>query len=324
MNPQSSPLILINNRAARTRSVWPRIKEALTQNNVRFDFRETTRPGDATAWTRVALRNGCATIAVVGGDGTLSEAASGFFEQTQQDCGRPQPINLMAALALLPAGTGDDFARGLAGERAPLQKWVKRLITHCRGTQNTTRTVDVLHGRVDDKAQGFICLNAATLGIGAEVAGRVAAQNGFVRLLSGEARFALAAVGALARWRERRVSVQVDGGERIECQSNLIAVVNGLYAGGGMMFAPAARVDDGYLDVMTTCSVGRAMVLRELSRIHSGGHLVNPKVRVMRGTRVRIESLSRKDRLGMEADGDVRGCTPVEFRVIPGALRVVV
>ena len=174
-----------------------------------------------------------------------------------------------------------------------------------------------------DGTQSFICLNAATLGLGAEVAERVSAQNGFMRLLPGEARFALAAVGALACWRERRVSVQVDEGERIECWSNLIAVVNGLYAGGGMMFAPAARVDDGYLDVMTACGVGRAAVLRELPRIYRGGHLANPRVRVIRGTRVRVETLSRKDALIVEADGDVRGRTPIEFRVMPGALRVV-
>ena len=323
MNSQVPPLILINNRAARAHLVWPRIKEALTQNNVRFDFRETARPGDATAWTRAALQSGCGTIAVVGGDGTLSEAASGFFEHHEPGGGPPRPVNSVAALAVLPAGTGDDFARGLAGERAPLQKWVERFITHCQGIANRTRTVDVLHGRAGDRAESFICLNAATLGIGAEVAGRVAAQNGFVRLLSGETRFALAAVGALSGWRERPVSVQVDEGKPIECKSNLIAVVNGLYAGGGMMFAPAARVDDGYLDVMTACGVGRREVLRELPRIHSGGHLANPKVRVTRGTRVRIEALSRKNMLAVEADGDVRGYTPAEFCVVPAALRVV-
>ncbi|MBA3442279.1 MAG: hypothetical protein H0T92_20685 [Pyrinomonadaceae bacterium] len=325
MNSQSRPLILINNQAARAHIAWPRIKEALTQHKVRFDFRETMRPGDAEAWTRAALQSGCGTIAIVGGDGTLSEAASGFFEMKAGNSKSPQPINSAAALAILPAGTGDDFARGLVGGRAPLETWLELFVVHCRNAEQTrTRTVDMLHGRIGDGAQSFICLNAATLGIGAEVAGRVAAQGSFMRLLSGEARFALAALGALAQWRERRVSVQVDEGERIECQSNLIAVVNGLYAGGGMMFAPAARVDDGCLDVMTTCGVGRAMVLRELPRIHSGGHLANPKVRVMRGTSVRIEALSRKDALAVEADGDVRGCTPVEFRVIPSALRIVV
>jgi diacylglycerol kinase family enzyme len=64
--------------------------------------------------------------------------------------------------------------------------------------------------------------------------------------------------------------------------------------------------------------------VRELARVHSGGHLANPKVKLARGTRVRVETLDARDALGVEADGDVRGRTPAEFRVLPSALRVVV
>ena len=169
----------------------------------------------------------------------------------------------------------------------------------------------------------FLCINAATLGIGAEVAGRVAAQGKRVRRLSGEARFALAAVAALARWRLRRLAVQVDDDAPQECLTNLVAVANSPFAGGGMMFAPAARADDGQLDVVTACDLSRAQIVRELTRIHRGGHLANPRVHITSGVRVRIEHLTQHDALAIEADGDVRGHTPVEFRVIAGALHVV-
>jgi diacylglycerol kinase (ATP) len=90
-----------------------------------------------------------------------------------------------------------------------------------------------------------------------------------------------------------------------------------------MNFSPSARVDDGLLDVLTVCGISRAGLLRELTRIHSGGHIANPKVRLTRGTHVRVETLDGADSLGVEADGDVRGRTPAEFRVLPAALRVV-
>jgi diacylglycerol kinase family enzyme len=90
-----------------------------------------------------------------------------------------------------------------------------------------------------------------------------------------------------------------------------------------MMFAPAARVDDGLLDVVTACGIGRAEVIRELTRIHRGGHLANPRVRVQLGARVRIDNVTPADALAIEADGDVRGHTPVELRVLPGVLRIV-
>ena len=65
----------------------------------------------------------------------------------------------------------------------------------------------------------------------------------------------------------------------------------------------------------------RAVVIREMARIHRGGHVVNPKVRIETARRVRVESL--EDELMIEADGDVRGATPAEFVVMPAALRVV-
>ena len=138
-----------------------------------------------------------------------------------------------------------------------------------------------------------------------------------MRRFSGEARFAAAAVGALGAWRERPVRVSVDESVVIEGAMNLVAVANGLYAGGGMMLSPTAQVDDGRLDVVTASGFNRAAVIRELPRIHSGGHVKNSKVRITRGQRVRIETFSREDGMLIEADGNVRGKTPVEFRIMP-------
>ena len=325
--------VVVNHTAARARVAWPRARDALTRAGVRVEAHESTRQGETEERTRDALGRGFETIAAVGGDGTLSAAASGFFEPCARlsEGALPRAVNPEAALALLPAGTGDDFARGLAGgRREPLEEWVTRLVRHCRGeasrgepVRETVRRVDVLLGSVDGGARRFVCLNAATLGIGAEVAARVAAQGRAARLLPGEARFALAALPRLAAWRNRRVRVSVDGRVWEECGTNLLAVVNGAYAGGGMNLSPEASLTDGLLDVLAVSDISRPALLRELSRVHTGGHLGNPHVKLTRGTRVRVETLDPADPLGVEADGDVRGRTPAEFRVMPAALRVV-
>ena len=137
-------------------------------------------------------------------------------------------------------------------------------------------------------------------------------------------RFALAAAGALAGWRERRVRIRIDETDAWECETNLIAVVNSRFAGGGMMFSPEARVDDGLLDLVTACRVPRRVVVRERTRIHRGGHMANPHVRLLRGAAVTIEPATPADALPVEADGDVRGRTPLTLRVLPRALRVVI
>lgn len=317
--------LVVNNAAARARAAWPRVREALEGAGLRFDASEPRGPRETEEATRAAVEEGFNTIAVVGGDGTLSAAASGFFTPCEAlgegEC--PRAVNPSAALAVLPAGTGDDFARGLSGgRREPVDAWLARLIKHCRS--ESARGVDVLLGSVDGGARRFVCINAATIGIGAEVASRVAAQRSPVRRLPGEARFALAAVRSLAAWRNRRVRVRVDESEWESCETNLLAVVNGAYAGGGMNFSPRASLTDGLLDVLTVRGLSRAALVRELARVHRGGHLANPKVKLARGTHVRVETVDPSEALGVEADGDVRGRTPTEFRVMPSALRVVV
>ena len=319
------PLLIINNAAAKARRVWPRVRQMLDAAGVVYESYETMGAGDATVQTRAALRAGVTTIGVVGGDGTLSEVAEGFFEFKENFQESPSPINSSATLAIFPAGTGDDFARGLTnGTRAPLEHWANIFISYCHQRDNNSpKLVDLLYGICHPDRQ-FICLNASTMGIGGETATRVAAQGKFMRRLSGEARFAAAAFVSIAHWRERRVRVSVDDQTLVDGPMNLAAVANALYAGGGMMLSPKARADDGQLDVVTASGLSRAQVLRELGRIHKGGHVLNPKVKIAQGTNARIETFAPGDAMPIEVDGNVRGFTPVEFRVLPKALRFVV
>ncbi|HEX8708227.1 MAG TPA: diacylglycerol kinase family protein [Pyrinomonadaceae bacterium] len=362
MNHAPPLLVIINQVAARARRAWPGIRRALNDGGVAFDAHETTHAGDATERTRAALREGYRLIAVVGGDGTLSEAAAGFFEQPPDERGAlpervPAPVRAEAALALLPAGTGDDFARGWTGGRAPLEAWLKALVAHYHWldagdgsgeasgserdagptggdagligvgagpTGGGARAVDVIYGSPAETRKNFICLNVATLGLGAQVAARVASQRGLVRRLPGEARFVQAACGALAAWRERSVRVTLDHRTVLEGRSNMIAIANGIYAGGGMMFAPAALTGDGRLDFLMATGVSRATILREMPRIRRGAHLSNPHISTRTAAHVRIETGTAQDEaLLIEADGNVRGYTPAEFQVMPGALRFV-
>ncbi|MFN2493709.1 MAG: diacylglycerol kinase family protein [Pyrinomonadaceae bacterium] len=319
------PLIIINNAAAKARAAWPLVQKQMEAVGLDLDCYHTLRPGDATIQTRNAIKAGVTTVAVIGGDGTLSEAAEGFFEFNKLVQELPSQLNPRASLAILPAGTGDDFARGLMGQRAPLEKWIEIFVNHCRQTNaGGTLLVDVLYGLCDGYRTPFVCLNASTMGIGGDTAARVAAQGKVMRRFSGEARFAAAAVVALAGWRERRVRIVIDDREVIEGKMNLAAVANALYAGGGMMLSPEARIDDGQLDVITASGLNRAQIIRELTRIHKGGHVANPKVRIAQGTKVRVETFTKEDAMRIEADGNVRGSTPVEFRVMPKALRFVV
>jgi YegS/Rv2252/BmrU family lipid kinase len=302
------------------------VRERLGAAGIEVDVHETTSAGDATTATTAALRSGCDTIIAVGGDGTLSETANGFFEWSR---GGLQPIAPNAVMALIPAGTGNDLAHGLGGDCVrTTDEWIDLLLAYLKPADGgyphwmATDAIDVIHGATNDGASHFVVLNAATLGLGPEAAGKVAEQPKGLHFLPGSIRFVLAAVADLVRWRERFVKVTIDGGTPLTCQTNLLGVCNSTYAGGGMMLAPGARVDDGRFDLLLACGLTRMMIARELLRIRRGGHLENPCVRVCTATSVRIEAQTHDDVLLVEADGNLRGHTPAEFRILPSALRL--
>lgn len=319
-------LILINPTSARSRSAWVRIKTALAENGVPCDVKETTTRGQGEPVTREALKAGYQTIAVVGGDGTISECVRGFFEKPDEHSGRPPlPINSEAALAILPGGTGNDFARGLTGGRAPLDRWIERLVAHCKRSADdtsTTRVVDTIYAEVTGTPKHFVCLNAATIGVSADVAARVSRQGGVKRRLPGEVRFGIEGVHALRAWRNHAVRIDADG-QSIACHTSLIVVANGIFVGGGMKVAPGARVDDGKLDALTVCDLSRFQVIRQFRHLYRGTHVHNQQIVMLSGAQVKVETVNGSPPLPIEADGDVRGHTPATFRIIPRSLRIV-
>jgi diacylglycerol kinase (ATP) len=316
-------LVLINSTSGRARSAWARIKDALGKNDIHYDVEETTTRGEGETLTREALNAGYQTIAAVGGDGTISETVRGFFQKPNEHSATPLPINRTSALAILPAGTGNDFARGLMGGRSPLDSWIERLISHCkRSTRDTTRVVDTIYAEVTGTPKNFVCLNAATIGVSADVAARVSRQGRLKRRLPGEVRFGIEGVHALRAWRNHAVQLIADG-DSVTCHTSLIAVANGVFVGGGMKVAPGARLDDGKLDALTVCNLSRLQVLRHFSHLYSGKHVNHQQIVMLSGAEVRVETVDGAPPLPIEADGDVRGHTPATFRVIPNSLRIV-
>ena len=85
---------------------WPSWQRQLERLLGEVDVRFTDGPGSATEITRRALLDGVERIAVVGGDGTLNEVVNGFVAADGDRL-------LGGVLAVIPVGTGGDFARSI-------------------------------------------------------------------------------------------------------------------------------------------------------------------------------------------------------------------
>jgi YegS/Rv2252/BmrU family lipid kinase len=274
---------------------------------VDFEEQITSYAGEATEITRTALRSGVARIIAVGGDGTLGEIVNGYLD----DLGKA--INDSASIGLLPSGTGSDFCRSVGPvDRRDL---IKTLINP------ETRLIDAARAEFQTHEGSHVVrtfLNVASFGLGGDVSARVNHWRGKVpRWIGGRVKFAAAAIAALGRYKNVDVCVQVDERE-IKINSNLVVVANGRFAGGGMMLAPHAELDDGFLDVILTDEVTRWDVIKELPRIQRGSHLKNRKVSEWRGREV---SIVAEEPMLIDLDGEMVGRTPARIKVLPSAIR---
>jgi diacylglycerol kinase (ATP) len=114
------------------------------------------------------------------------------------------------------------------------------------------------------------------------------------------------------------MQLTVDGASWV-LKAMLCVVSNGPTFGGGMRIAPSARPDDGLLDVCVVSEASRWELITTFPRVYGGTHATHPKVRLVQGRRIRIETIHPVPLL---VDGEIVGLTPAEITVVPGAIDV--
>jgi diacylglycerol kinase (ATP) len=215
-------------------------------------------------------------------------------------------------LAIVPAGSGNDFARHLGIPRDDPVSAAELLRT------GRVERVDLCRAETADGTSAW-STTVANAGFDAE-ANRWANT---VDWAGGTPLYVLATLRTLASYRPRPVRVRVDD-DVLETEAWLVAVGNSRSYAGGMMITPDAALDDGALDVCVVGRVSRADFLRTFPRVFDGTHTRNPRVTMCRGTRVVIEMPEALDGAELWASGERVGPLPARLEAVPRALRVVI
>jgi diacylglycerol kinase (ATP) len=305
-----SEILLIVNPAAGRGSAgrrWPKLERRLRAAGLDFDAELTSRSGEASELARRGVKQGRSIVGAVGGDGTISEVANGFFE-------KGEPIPGHTRLAALSVGTGGDFSRSFALPKTPEAAAAMLLAGHSRRID--AGRVTCVGPRGEEIVRHFV--NVADTGIGGEVLTRV--NSGF-RVLNGEVTFALAAAITLLRWRNRPVHVVVDG-EAHDRVAQQVVVANCQYFGGGMRVAPRALPDDGLLDVVIAGDLSLLENLRGMRRVRKGTHLDGGTAKIEHFHARRVE-VSSPAPLHVDVDGELPGMLPAVFEAMPDALELI-
>ena len=278
---------------------WPEIAHRAAQRGLDGDALISERPGQLTALAADAVAGGATRLVVVGGDGSVNEVVNGIADVHGVE------------LAVIPRGTGWDFVRTFDIPR-DLDAAVDVALT------GSVREIDL--GAVTYRTWGgedarSVFANVASAGISGAIAQRA---NESSKALGGKVSYYWATLAVFVGWQTGEMRVTVDGESRNGKMIDAV-VCNGRYLGGGMMMCPEAEPDDGVFDVLLIGDVTKRDLLLVLPKTYKGNHLPHPRLELLRGKVVTVESA---EPLPIELDGEQPGTTPARFEVLPRALRL--
>jgi diacylglycerol kinase (ATP) len=288
--------VIVNPSAGRGRGarLLPRIHEAFASVGV-TGVLSTSSPGDEKALARRAIEEGCATLVAVGGDGTWSNVAGAILE-SGADC----------RLAMLAAGTGNDFAKSV-GVPAHDPSLTARL------------AVDGPDVRVDvGRIEGRYFLNVAGFGID------IAVLEDVERIAwpKGDALYLVSALRQLFRYRALEIAVSTPSASRDGTKHLMLIVANARRFGGKFHIAPQASLCDGRLDAVSILDAPPLARMRLFGAVTCGTHLGRPGVITERSERF---TLRFEQPPAYETDGEYNRASgrELELTCVPRALRVV-
>ena len=256
--------------------------------------RETAARGDAERFAHDSAASGVDIVVAVGGDGTLNEVVNGVASA-------PDGLE-RCAIGLIPAGTGNDFARTLGMAESDVA-----LAALAAGHE---RRVDLVS--LGDR----VFLNASAGGFTAETSANVSSG---MKQAVGTLAYLIGGARAVLEYEPVGVRVEWEG-RSLEADLQLFAICNGAYIGGGHQLAPTARPDDGLMEVCLVRATSTLDFLALLPRLSSGHHVDDDDVAYFR---TRAVTLSFSRTIKINTDGEVLEAARCEYVMRPGAVRLI-
>lgn len=271
------------------------LEQYLNKKGVIYETAYTQYAGHAIELARDAVGEGHRLIVAVGGDGTVLEVSSGIIQADGEK----------TALAIIPAGTGNDFAKGMGIPRDPELAVDTMLAGHYRNVD-----MALVNGRY--------YLNIAGLGFDVECI--LKTERTKKMGLRGSTAYYCAVLIATLSYKWQKVRITMDGDKVMDREVLMVSVANGQYQGGGMHSAPQAKLDDGLLDLMIINRLPRLQIYSLLPRYVKGTHLTLKMVENYQCKTVKVESVGSPAPLNM--DGEVTDSTPAEFKLADKKLMI--
>ncbi|MGL4738971.1 MAG: diacylglycerol/lipid kinase family protein [Cellulosilyticaceae bacterium] len=265
----------------------------LLEERVDYCIEITTKEGHATEIARAYTQREECIVYAVGGDGTINEVVNGM-------------VGSSSALAIVPAGSGNDFIRTIYPKYQG-NDLIKRLL------EGKAEAIDLV--QINDR----YFLNIASVGIDAEVVFN-ATQFKKMKYIKGDMAYIISIFKTLLNHKSRKLRVSIDG--KVACDEKILlaTIANGKFYGGGIPIAPDAMVNDARADIYLVEDLSLLKILCVLPKLFKAKHHDIKEVRIYRAGEVMIES---EQSFRLNVDGEIVTTNQVAMKVVPQALQVV-
>jgi YegS/Rv2252/BmrU family lipid kinase len=292
-------ILYLNNPASGHKNgakYFPLILETLKKRNIDFDSVQTKYAGHGTEIVKGINFDHYDGLVVSGGDGTLFEAVNGYF--ANQSAKR-------IPIGVIPIGRGNAFARDL--DLVP-ERWEES----CDVIQSgKTKKVDV--GRFTTGGKEYYFINILGFGFVTDIAGTAHKLRIF-----GDLSYLLGVFYQTIALKSYALRMEADG-KIIERENVFVEISNSRYTGKDFLMAPAAKIDDGLLDITLLNKISRPHVLQCLPKIFTGTHGTMKEVEMFQARHLKIETNPPKT---LTPDGQLMESTPIEVTCLPKSIEV--
>ena len=299
---------VINPAAGRGKYMYSVIEKVRTRSENPLDFSVyvTGQIGDAEKYCReISEIPGEHLFIVCGGDGTICEALNGI--DGRDNC----------AIAVMPAGTGNDFIRNFYGTSGEKELF-SSVDAQFDGEEILCDYMDV----TIDGERKKLAINMLNSGIDSEIGVRVNEIRG-KKIVPQKFAYYYGLVEQFIKKPHINAKVTVDGEELFDGEKILIAIGNGAYCGGGFKAATKASLNDGLLDVCVIDNITRFQFLQLVGSYKKGTHLEHKAAKdVVTYLQCREIKIEYAEPQKVVFDGEVELCNSICVRISEKPVRV--
>ena len=286
-------LLVVNSKAGKGRAskLANQFEELLNSNNLPYEIiKESTYEETVTKY-RLSIASGKFNkVIAIGGDGLVNLCLQEIAERN-------------IGLAVVPAGTGNDFARAVGSHK----KNVDTIFNFIASQDPTSIDLGLVTG--DFGRRWYVqVLSTGFDALVNNLANRITWPRGQIK-------YTLATILTLARFNPISYELIIDD-KTVKQNLMLLSVANGETYGGGMRICPDASNSDGIFDILLVHPVSKIVLLTIFPKVFAGKHVPHPKIEIIRAKNIKLSANA-----SAFADGEFVSKLPIEIANVQNALK---